>query len=133
LNFIDTNVIVYSIIGRQSPEKHQIAIQLLREPNLILSSQVVNETVSALRGKEGLEEEIVRAIVDDLYYRFTVIDLISEDIFAAFDLRSHYKFSLWDSLIVATALRSGVERLYSEDMQHGLVVEGRITIWNPFQ
>ena len=27
---------------------------------------------------------------------------------------------------------SGVSILYSEDMQHGLVVEGRLTIVNPF-
>ncbi|MFI5201621.1 MAG: PIN domain-containing protein [Candidatus Kapaibacterium sp.] len=132
MNFVDTNILVYSILANQAPEKHVIAIRLLQEPNLRLSSQVVNELVSALRLKGKLLDDHIRRILEDLYFRLEVIDLISEDIFAAFSLRDRYNFSYWDSLLVATALRSGAKNLYSEDMQHGLVVDGRMTIWNPF-
>jgi len=47
-------------------------------------------------------------------------------------LRRRYSLSYWDSTIVAAALNSGAEVLYSEDMQHGLTVEGRLEIRNPF-
>ncbi len=132
MNFADTNIFVYSFLPKQSPEKHVIAVRLLREPNIGVSSQVVNELVSALRLKGKLPDDEIRRILEDLYFRIEVADLISDDIFAAFDLRARYRFSYWDSLVVATALRMGAEKLYSEDMQHGLVVDGRMTISNHF-
>lgn len=51
----------------------------------------------------------------------------------AFRLRNSYSLSFWDSLIVASALHSGCGTLYSEDMQHDLVVDGSLHIINPFQ
>ena len=38
---------------------------------------------------------------------------------------------IYDSLIIAAALEAGCDTLYSEDMQHGQVIEG-IRIENPF-
>ncbi len=35
-------------------------------------------------------------------------------------------------MILASALRAGVSVAYSEDMQHELVIEGRLRILNPF-
>jgi predicted nucleic acid-binding protein len=35
-------------------------------------------------------------------------------------------------MIVAAALKSGCDRLYTEDMQDGLLVEGALRIINPF-
>jgi len=48
------------------------------------------------------------------------------------ELESQAGISYWDALIVATALLSGCDTLYSEDLQHGQVFEGRVTILNPF-
>ena len=50
----------------------------------------------------------------------------------ALEIRERYGFSWYDSLIVAAALESGCELLYSEDMQHGQVIEGRLRVINPF-
>ena len=50
---------------------------------------------------------------------------------AASRVRSAGGFSYWDSLIVAAALESGCTELWSEDLQAGRVVEGRLTIVNP--
>lgn len=51
----------------------------------------------------------------------------------ASQLRERYSFSHWDSLIISAALLAGTSILYSEDMQDGLVVNGQLTIVNPFQ
>lgn len=57
----------------------------------------------------------------------------SEETFAlASLLRKKRAFSYWDSLIVAAALDAGCDTLYSEDMQHGQLVEGRLRLVNPF-
>ena len=46
-------------------------------------------------------------------------------------IAANHHFSYWDSLIVAFALESGCTELWSEDLQTGRVVEGRLTIVNP--
>ena len=46
-------------------------------------------------------------------------------------LRERDTYSYWDSLIIAAALESGCTELWSEDLQHGRVVEGRLRIVNP--
>ena len=48
-------------------------------------------------------------------------------------IREKYSFSFWDSNIVGSALLSRCDTLASEDMQNGLVVNGRLTIKNIFE
>ena len=47
-------------------------------------------------------------------------------------LTERYKLNIYDAFIVASAVISECETLYSEDMQDGMVIEGRLTIRNPF-
>ena len=47
-------------------------------------------------------------------------------------LLDRYDFQLFDSIVVASALEAGCNTLYSEDLQHGLVVEKQLKIINPF-
>ncbi len=49
------------------------------------------------------------------------------------DMISRYNFSYWDSLIVAHALEAGTNVLYSEEIQDGLVLSGKLEIVNPFK
>lgn len=50
----------------------------------------------------------------------------------AFDISSKHGFSHWDSLIIASALEAGCTTLYSEDLQNGQVINGKLKIQNPF-
>jgi len=45
--------------------------------------------------------------------------------------KEKHNISYWDSLVVASALESGCIKLYSEDMQDGLVIDGVLNIINP--
>ena len=51
---------------------------------------------------------------------------------SAWTLMERYRFSYFDSLILASALATGCQILYSEDLQHGQAIDGRLTIVNPF-
>ena len=51
---------------------------------------------------------------------------------AALGIAERLGYQVYDSLIIASALEAGCATLYSEDMQDGQVVEGRLTIRNPF-
>lgn len=43
-----------------------------------------------------------------------------------------YDYQIFDSIILASALETACETLYSEDLQHKQVVENQLTIINPF-
>jgi predicted nucleic acid-binding protein len=51
----------------------------------------------------------------------------------AIEIKIKYKFSFWDSLIVASALENRCNILYTEDLQHGQVIETTLKIVNPFK
>jgi predicted nucleic acid-binding protein len=46
-------------------------------------------------------------------------------------ITKRYGYSIYDSLIAASALNAGCVVLYSEDFQHGQRVDG-LTVRNPF-
>ena len=52
---------------------------------------------------------------------------------AALALASQHSVSLYDALVVASALEADCDTLLSEDMQHGRVIDARLTITNPFR
>ena len=42
-----------------------------------------------------------------------------------------FALSFWDALIVEAALKAGADRLFTEDLQHGQIIDG-LRIENPF-
>ena len=70
-------------------------------------------------------------MIQGFYQIHNIIELDLNILLTASTLRTKYFFSFWDSLIIASALSANVNQLYSEDMQHGLIVEG-LQIINPF-
>jgi predicted nucleic acid-binding protein len=48
------------------------------------------------------------------------------------DIAERFGFSLYDSMIVSSALESGCTVLYSEDMQHGQKIDAQLVVLNPF-
>ena len=43
-----------------------------------------------------------------------------------------YRFSLYDSMLIAAALISGARTLYAEDLKHGQVIDDQLRVTNPF-
>ncbi len=56
----------------------------------------------------------------------------SSTIERAIEIADRYRFSFYDSLILASALEAGCSFLYSEDMQNGQTIAEVLTIKNPF-
>ena len=50
----------------------------------------------------------------------------------ATDIAERYRYSFYDSQIIAAAMESDCTILYSEDMQNGHLIDGKIRIVNPF-
>lgn len=126
---LDTNIAVYALT--RDP-KHVRARQVLRESDF-LSVQVLNEYANAARKKLGRDWE---AIITDLHTlreaTTDVLPLTDEANRDATRIAERYQLNFYDALMVAVALGNGAHVLYSEDMHHGLVIDGQLTVTNPF-
>jgi predicted nucleic acid-binding protein len=61
------------------------------------------------------------------------LQFLFDTVSSAWELKRKCHHSYWDSLILASALESGSSILYTEDMQHGQIIEKKIKIINPFK
>lgn len=60
--------------------------------------------------------------------------MIDKDIiFKSFKIMNKYQYNYWDCLIISAALKCDATILYSEDMQHNQVIDGKLKIVNPFK
>jgi predicted nucleic acid-binding protein len=133
--FIDSNLWLYAFSQHKTSTdwRHEEALRvILTLKNPVISTQVIREVGRNLIKKQQLDEVSLCKYIRAWYNECEVVmpDLVQE--LQASELRQGHRFSYWDSLIVSAALSANCRWLYSEDMQHGLVVENRLTIINPF-
>lgn len=127
--FVDTNILVYAF---SHDSKTELARSILQR-RCIVSVQSLNEFTNVSRRKMMLEwaevDEILKA-VRLLCGNIVPVDLeVHEN---AVTLSRRYSFNIFDALLIAAALKANCDVFYSEDMQHKMVVEGRLQISNPF-
>lgn len=127
--FADTNVLGY-LVG-SDPAKREIARAVFATGPTI-STQVVNEFLNVCLRKARLERETAHALAVELMTYCETLAVTTDTIREAIRISVRYGFSHWDALIVAAALSAGSHVLYTEDMQDGQVIDGRLTVVNPF-
>ncbi|MEO0488404.1 MAG: PIN domain-containing protein [Cyanobacteria bacterium J06659_2] len=130
--FLDTNIWVY-FFAKDPPEKAERISAVIRTqiPPLIISTQVLGELYNVLTRKRIFSATETQSIVSGLANRTTTAEIDTPKVLQAMEINIRYGYSYWDSLIVATALQSGCSTLYSEDMQHNQLIEGKLRIINP--
>lgn len=135
--FLDTNVFVCAL-DTTFPANNKIAVKLIREGldsgNGIVSYQVVQEFFSLAFRKFATPMSASEA---EQYFNTMFRPLLavhsSPALFVcALQLFGRHRLSWYDSLVVAAARLADCSILYSEDMQHGLVIDG-MKIENPFR
>jgi len=129
-DFLDSNVVIYAYAA--DPAKKARALDLLAGSPTI-STQVLNETVSVLNRKQLMAGDLIATAIDDLVAWCRVAEVSVVTIGRALDLMNRYRLSYYDALIVASALEAECTVLFSEDMHHELVIDGALTIVNPFR
>lgn len=129
-DFFDTNVLVYIASGRT--DKADRAEHLVRDGGTV-SVQVLNEITNVARRKMRLSWDETGAFLSLIRSLLPVepITLITHETGLA--LAQRYRLSIYDAMIVASALLADCDRLWSEDMQDGLVIDGRLRIVDPFR
>ncbi|PPD41091.1 MAG: nucleic-acid-binding protein [Methylobacter sp.] len=128
--FIDTNIVIYSL-DKDGP-KQQTALALLADKP-VMSVQVLSETANIMRRKLGFDITAIRAVIHRISQECLSLQPINlSTLNNAFDIAERYRFSHYDSLIIASALQAECTTLYSEDMQHGQIIDNRMMVINPF-
>jgi predicted nucleic acid-binding protein len=127
--FVDSNVLLY-LLG--DGFKKAVAISLLKS-NPVISIQVLTENTNVLFKKiKQLSPAQISQHIEILKYSCTVTPLSLSTIDYALKIKGKYGFQWFDCTIIASALLANCSTLFTEDMQHMQLIEGRLLIINPF-
>lgn len=134
--FLDTNILVYSF-DNHAKAKRNVALDLVEsalETHLgIISYQVVQEFLNVATRKFAKPltshdaQAYLQKVLGPLCEVYPSIELYHE----ALTLSKQMGYSFYDCLILASAVSSGCDKIYTEDMQHGQRIAG-LSIINPF-
>lgn len=126
---IDSNVAVYAF---SKDDRRTVALHLLKTGPRI-SIQLLNEFASVSLRKRKIPWHEIEESLDIISNLAASIRDLGYDVHDMARLvAQRYKLGFYDALIVAAALLDDCDRLYSEDMQHGMVIDDRLIIINPF-
>ncbi len=134
--FIDTNIFIYSF-HENAPHEREISRRLiadaLENSSGVISYQIVQEFLAAANRK--FKKPLT--FIDSQRYLSIVLEPMCEvhsspELFhQALEIMDKWKYSFYDSLIIASAIQADCTILYSEDMQHGQEIMN-LSIKNPF-
>jgi len=133
--FVDANVFVYAC-DSASPLKQQVSLALLgrlwREQAGRTSVQALNEFYVIVTRKlpQPLPPDKAWQEVEELL-QWNPQPVDSALLLSAHQIEARLPISWWDALILAAAKSQHCATLYSEDFQHGAVIDG-VRICNPF-
>ena len=128
--FFDTNILVYTV--GEHDERTAVAESLLAGGGVV-SVQVLNELAAVMQRKLRMPwDEIIEALTAVRVFCPSPTSLTPETHDTALALARRHRWHIYDALIVAAALEAGCSTLYTEDLQDGRVIDGRLTIVNPF-
>lgn len=127
--FFDTNVLLYLLSADES--KSGRAEEELGAGGII-SVQVLNEFASVASRKLKMSLAEIREVLTTIRAVCKVVPINEETHDKGLEVADKYGLSVYDAMIVASALLSGCDTVLSEDMQDGQILDGVLRIQNPF-
>ena len=127
--FFDTSVVLYLL---SADAQKADRVEALLDVGGAISVQVLNEFAAVARRKPALSWPEVREALRAVRAACVAHPVTEEIHDRGIDIAERYGFSLYDSMIVAAALSVGCTTLLSEDLQDRQVVDGALTVRNPF-
>lgn len=129
--FFDTNVLIYAV-ARKDPRAARAEALLARGG--VVSVQVLNEFASVARRKIRMPwPELVEALDAFLVFCPLPVPITIKTHESAVRLARKYGYGIYDALVAASALEAKCTTLYSEDLQDRQIIDGQLTIRNPFR
>ena len=134
MTFLDTNVLIYSIDGKDPAKQvvaREIVVSAVRGGGFLISAQVLNEFSNIALLKLKLSVEEARKFVS-FFGRIGVVSLESRWTDAALLLKQRYETQFFDSLLLAAAQENGCDEILTEDLNDGQMY-GSVKAVNPFK
>lgn len=127
--FFDTNILLYLL--SEDPVKADCAEAIVAHGGVV-SVQVLNEFAAVAACKLRMSYPEIRDALEPIRNLCQVKPLTAETHDLGLEVAERYGFSVYDALIVASALQAGCKTLYTEDLQDGQTIQARLVIRNPF-
>ncbi len=128
---IDSNILIYAF-AKQNDFRKGVAIDIIESCD-ILSLQALNETIYVLRKKFNFTFDDIDKIIDFLKLHFVISEISLTTLKKGITISKKYQLSFWDSMMIAAAIENRCTILFSEDLQHEQIIEGKLKIINPFK
>lgn len=134
--FFDTNILIYAKFP-QDERKQTIAQKLINRCVMngiaCISAQVMSEFINCGMKKAKQTVGQLSNLIEAFPSMFKITSITPQLIKSAMRISARYGFSFYDSLIVGAALDARCSTLYTEDLSGGQVIDGALTVVNPFE
>ncbi|MCG8334992.1 MAG: PIN domain-containing protein [Proteobacteria bacterium] len=127
--FLDTNILLY-LLSSDSIKANK-AESIIQAGGMI-SIQVLNEFTNVTRRKLGMPWDEISEILMLFRSLVDVTPLTMEIHDRGRYIAERYQLSVYDAMIVASALNGDCDILYTEDMHHDMLIDDQLKIHNPF-
>lgn len=128
--FFDTNVVLYLL---SADAKKADRAEAALAAGGMLSVQVLNEFAAVATRKIGLSLDEVREVLATVRAVCQVVPITEATHDKGIEIAARYRMSIYDAMIIASALNAECKILLSEDMQDGQIIDGCLEIRNPFR
>ncbi len=138
--FFDTNLFLYLGLtpkNESDKQKQKMSINLFHklDYDIFISNQVINEISNVLLKKSSFTKIQIIDFLNNIIDAVNICPLSFDITLNGIEIHDLYKFSFYDSLIIASALASGCSQLITEDLQDNQIIHyqyRQLKIINPF-
>ena len=134
MKFIDTNVLIYFVDGRNKTKQSIARVVLanaIGSRQYVISAQVLNEFANVALKKLGMTEDEVRQYIEAFQHIHVVFQQSGWTV-RALEIRKQYGLQFYDSLMLAAAEFVGCDEILTEDLNDGQIYCG-VKAVNPFK
>jgi predicted nucleic acid-binding protein len=129
--FLDTNLFIYLYSDSDAFKKEKI-FQTINQYERFVSTQVINEFCNVCIRKLKLPLTAIQDAVTEIKDSCNLVIVDDTTVMMALGLHEKYGYSFYDSLILASAVESECQYLFTEDMADGQKIRDVLTIKNIF-
>ena len=126
---LDTNILIY-LEGNDISKRRIAEILLSCDP--VISAQVIAEFINVTRRLRKIPKQQLIADAANMFRHCIIAPIDISTLDLAKILIDKYDFQIFDSIVIASAIEADCDTLYSEDMQHNMIVYNQLKIINPF-
>jgi predicted nucleic acid-binding protein len=127
--FIDTNIVIY-LYSEDEPRKQGISQMAIDKYDCVVSTQVLNEFSNVCIGRLKRSSEEVGLAIDEITEQTSVMLIEKHIIKSALEIHRRYRYTYFDSLMLASALDSDCKYLITEDLADGQIINNKLIIVN---